>query len=60
MLITNIINPKDFINRVIKAAQGCLSVYLKTFLLSFISSESEFLQNCSKNKMDDLKRLLNS
>ncbi len=60
MLITNIINLEDFINRVTKAVQGCLSVHLKTFLLSFISSESEFLQNCSKNKMDDLKKLLNS
>ena len=60
MLIANIVSPEDFIHRIMVIAQDSLSLHLKNFLLSFISSESEFLQNCPQNKIDDFKTLLNS
>ncbi|KPN70581.1 hypothetical protein [Neisseria sp. 83E34] len=59
MLITNIVNSEDFLNRIIMIVKDSLSIHLKTFLLTFISHESEFLQDCSQNKIDDLKKLLN-
>ncbi|RRD90179.1 hypothetical protein [Conchiformibius steedae] len=60
MLIINIVDSEYFINQMMMVAKNSLSIHLKKYLLSFISNESEFLQDCSQHRIDDIKKLLNS